>query len=235
MAGPIKTEREARLSPSITNSFLLTVRRSQLGKLERSKKDKSSRLEKPAGFEESINAPSPPTSKRKEMSAPGNQNAPVLGPRHFSEAAPTLPQEPQGLTMVSDHANPIVDIIFIHGLGGSPMRTWCWGDDLKNFWPAWLCHDDCLSQARIHTYGYGPRIGGSSSMNIHDFAVDLLFKMKLEYIQTNEAIGKVRRQLFSLDEARSRLKSHYTLQISHDKALIVLTASSNLSSSLRIR
>jgi hypothetical protein len=187
-------------------SFPSDSGRSQFGKLKRPKNktvlqsDAPSRFEESTNYEESTNAPSPNLSstidhKERTMSAPEIQNATVQGqlPLHFSEAAQTLPQESAGFTMVSDYSDPVVDIIFIHGLGGSPVKTWCWDRDLKNFWPAWLCHDNHLCKARIHTYGYGSRIAGSSSMNIHDFAVDLLFKMKHEYIRTNEAIGNVSR------------------------------------------
>lgn len=73
---------------------------------------------------------------------------------------------------------PVVDIIFIHGLGGHSHRSWSWEQDLANFWPAWLSESE-LSKARVHTFGYSAKNKGSKKIaSITDFAKDLLFKMK---------------------------------------------------------
>lgn len=75
-----------------------------------------------------------------------------------------------------------VDILFVHGIGGTSVRTWCRNRDPDFFWPkSWLPHEQGLSSARILTYGYNAHFAstkGSSSQTIGDFATDLLFRMK---------------------------------------------------------
>src|SRR5690349_7943378 len=33
------------------------------------------------------------------------------------------------------------DVIFIHGLGGDPIKTWSHGVGAETFWPSWLAHE----------------------------------------------------------------------------------------------
>ncbi len=108
--------------------------------------------------------------------------------------------DPLGLTTIWLPANPIADIIFVHGLGGSSKRTWTWerSTNYSYFWPAWLPSEPELSRARIHTFGYRAEMWGSSNaMNILDFAKDLLFKMKYAFTQESQ-IGSVCFLLFLL-------------------------------------
>lgn len=99
--------------------------------------------------------------------------------------------DPLGLVVVWIPLEPIVDIIFIHGLGGSARRSWSWEHNPDFFWPSWLCSDPQLARARVHTFGYAAGISGpSSAMNIHDFAKDFLFKMKHAFVQ-GSVIGSV--------------------------------------------
>jgi len=98
---------------------------------------------------------------------------------------------PMGLTLITSPAIPIVDLIFIHGLGGSAFNSWSWEHDPRNFWPAWLSKEPHLSAARVHTFGYAAGISGfSNTMTIRDFAKDLLFKMKYNN-QNGPPIGNV--------------------------------------------
>lgn len=100
-------------------------------------------------------------------------------------------KDPVGLIPVTLPQNPVVDIIFIHGLGGSAWRSWSWDHDPRNFWPPWLALEPELNNARIYTFGYLAGITGSSStMNILEFAKDLLLKMKYEK-QQGSPIGNV--------------------------------------------
>lgn len=76
--------------------------------------------------------------------------------------------------------NPILDIIFVHGLGGTSRGTWSWERDPSNFWPPWLADDSEFSRARIFTFGYNANFNGQyTSNNILDFARDLLLSMKI--------------------------------------------------------
>ncbi|KAI1423685.1 hypothetical protein F5Y12DRAFT_756244 [Xylaria sp. FL1777] len=123
-----------------------------------------------------------PGSSRRLPSSHGSVGPSVaLAPSSgttYSIASP-LPVNPLGLTMVYSCRNPVIDLIFIHGLGGTSMSTWSWNRDPVNFWPLWLGNDRDLSRSRIFTFGYDASLtGGSTGLGILDFAKDLLFRMK---------------------------------------------------------
>ncbi len=87
-----------------------------------------------------------------------------------------------------------LDILFVHGLGGSSLRTWCHGRDLDNLWPKlWLTEE--LPTARILTFGYNAAFSSreeKTTCTIGDFATDLLFRMKHgESSQAPERLGQV--------------------------------------------
>ena len=50
-------------------------------------------------------------------------------------------------------ADPVIDIIFVHGFGGEPRRTWTYTEN-QAFWPLWLPNEIGLSHANILTFGY---------------------------------------------------------------------------------
>ncbi|EPE26317.1 WD40 repeat-like protein [Glarea lozoyensis ATCC 20868] len=90
-------------------------------------------------------------------------------------------KDPTGLFAISLPRHPVVDVIFLHGLGGSCYRSWSWAHDRANFWPQWLVSEPEMRNVRVWTFGYAAALAGSSTtMNIMDFAKDLLFKMKYE-------------------------------------------------------
>jgi pimeloyl-ACP methyl ester carboxylesterase len=83
-----------------------------------------------------------------------------------------------GLHLIYDYSSPSGDIIFVHGLGGTATRTWCWNRDLENFWPIWLPDEEGLSSYRIFTFGYNSNFRGSGTkLNLTDFAKELLLQM----------------------------------------------------------
>lgn len=89
-----------------------------------------------------------------------------------------------GLTVVYQpkHCKPIVDIIFVHGLGGRSHYTWSYRRDLDLFWPQWLHSEPGLSEARISTYGYDSSVFPAFTKNfscIDDFSRELLFRIKI--------------------------------------------------------
>ncbi|KAK7962794.1 WD domain- G-beta repeat containing protein [Apiospora aurea] len=81
--------------------------------------------------------------------------------------------------MVHAFEEPVVDFIFVHGLGGTSVSTWSWDRDPANFWIPWLSNESDLSRSRVFTYGYDAKLTGPyTTVNILDFAKDLLFRMK---------------------------------------------------------
>ncbi|KAI1739372.1 hypothetical protein F4680DRAFT_449117 [Xylaria scruposa] len=90
---------------------------------------------------------------------------------------------PLGLNTLYEpqEATPVVDIIFVHGLGGGSRKTWSRTVDPLHFWPkAWLPEDVNFRDARIHSFGYNADWGErrQSILNIHDFAQSLLGEIK---------------------------------------------------------
>lgn len=104
--------------------------------------------------------------------------------------------DPLGLTLIHRPADAHVDIIFVHGLGGSSLRTWSYERDVKNLWLPWLGDEEGLSNARIFTFGYDANYAQSAApLSILDFAKTLLFNMKGyrdEDREDGKAIGDVR-------------------------------------------
>ncbi|KAI1410400.1 hypothetical protein F5Y13DRAFT_202173 [Hypoxylon sp. FL1857] len=90
--------------------------------------------------------------------------------------------DPLGLFVLHAPVQRSVDVLFIHGLGGTSLRTWCRNRDLENLWPQlWLPEEPDLSGARILTFGYNAHFSSKkehASLTIGDFANDLLFRMK---------------------------------------------------------
>ena len=89
---------------------------------------------------------------------------------------------PLGLTVVYTPDNGRkVDIVFVHGLGGTSRGTWSKSRDPEKFWPLTflpLEPDICL--ARIMTFGYNAafQATGNVTTSILDFAKELLFDLK---------------------------------------------------------
>ncbi|KAI1329427.1 hypothetical protein F5Y16DRAFT_417831 [Xylariaceae sp. FL0255] len=105
--------------------------------------------------------------------------------------------EPLGLHVIHDPAGQrSIDIIFVHGLGGTSRLSWSWNRDLSFFWPQeWLPLEPGFETARLLTFGYNAFFMSQSkdTFNIADFAKDLLLQMRFgndENVQSLD-IGKV--------------------------------------------
>jgi hypothetical protein len=112
---------------------------------------------------------------------------PVPGTDHrrrsgdFSRRLSEVDAGPLGLTVVykpeHDHT---LDIVFVHGLGGTSHMTWSKNKNLDLFWPyKFLAKEPGISQARILTFGYDADfLGANVTSSVLDFAKDLLFNLK---------------------------------------------------------
>jgi hypothetical protein len=72
----------------------------------------------------------------------------------------------------------LVQIIFVHGLGGSKRGTWT--HSKENFWPPWLPDEKGLENVRIATFGYNSTfnvLAPNTNLSIPTFANQLLFSM----------------------------------------------------------
>ncbi len=119
--------------------------------------------------------------------------------RHSRERSVERHADPLGLNVLYEpnDSAPIVDIIFVHGLGGTSQQTWSRNRDLQFFWPReWLPSEPGFEQARVLSFGYNAHFASSGRKNmldIADFAKDLLFGMKYGLNRNSQRldIGKV--------------------------------------------
>lgn len=108
---------------------------------------------------------------------------------------PTDVQEqfPFGLEVLHEPDEPTarpVQIIFVHGLGGSKTGTWTHAQT-RGFWPAWLHDHPGLENVRLATFGYNSAINpmaANTNLSIPIFATQLLDDM----MQLNDTHGSVR-------------------------------------------
>lgn len=78
------------------------------------------------------------------------------------------------LKLMAEGESPLIDVVFIHGLTGSPIETWISEDD-EDFWPRWLQED--LNRLNIYTLGYPASLTGKWSnkeMNLFERAITAL-------------------------------------------------------------
>ncbi|KAG8162114.1 hypothetical protein KVR01_007879 [Diaporthe batatas] len=110
---------------------------------------------------------------RRPATSPGTEQ-PVVDP-HGPLGLHTLFQPEMGQSC-------LVDIVFVHGLGGGSRKSWSLSpSEDGSFWPqSWLSQDADFQQTRIHSYGYDSNWGKrtKSILNIHDFAQSLLAAVK---------------------------------------------------------
>jgi hypothetical protein len=92
-------------------------------------------------------------------------------------------KDPLGLTVVYEpEISPSLDIIFVHGLGGTSRATWALDRNPDYFWPEkWLPREPGIQMARILSFGYNASwatAGPAPITGIADFAKELLYSMK---------------------------------------------------------
>ncbi|WP_375595586.1 ABC-three component system protein [Algihabitans albus] len=82
--------------------------------------------------------------------------------------------ETHSLWNVCGASEPALDILFLHGLTGSPLDTWSLADS-NEYWPKWLCEE--FSSVAVHVIGYPASIfkrWAQQEMNLHERASNLL-------------------------------------------------------------
>lgn len=109
-----------------------------------------------------------------------------IAQRHTAHDNKPLPESedfkgPLGLQLLRTVSEPLVDFIFIHGLGGGSRKTWSKSPDSYHYWPKeWLSQDPEFNSVRIYSFGYKADWAEktSSILNIHDFALSLLGEIR---------------------------------------------------------
>ncbi|KAI9848521.1 MAG: hypothetical protein M1837_007190 [Sclerophora amabilis] len=84
---------------------------------------------------------------------------------------------PLGLTLLHEPSEPLIDFIFVHGLGGGSRKTWSKTENAAHFWPKqWLPTEPRFRHVRIHSFGYNSQWieMKASILTIHDFGQALL-------------------------------------------------------------
>ncbi|KAK1764935.1 hypothetical protein QBC33DRAFT_545297 [Phialemonium atrogriseum] len=92
-----------------------------------------------------------------------------------SDTADTL-----GLCLLHEPSDPLIDFIFVHGLGGGSRKSWSASQDPMTFWPKeWLPSEKAFRHVRIHSYGYDSdwKKSQQSPLTIHDFGQAMLADM----------------------------------------------------------
>ncbi|KAL9611229.1 MAG: hypothetical protein Q9167_004112 [Letrouitia subvulpina] len=85
-----------------------------------------------------------------------------------------------GLKLLYSPSEPLIDFIFVHGLGGGSRKTWSKTKSISHYWPQeWLPKDPAFKNVRIQTFGYDSdwANGKENCLNIHHFGKSLLGEM----------------------------------------------------------
>lgn len=90
------------------------------------------------------------------------------------------PKGPLGLNLLHSPSEPLIDFIFVHGLGGGSRKTWSKTSSVTHYWPQeWLPKDPAFKNVRVHSFGYNSDWikGKDNCLNIHHFSKSLLGEM----------------------------------------------------------
>ncbi|KAG9233799.1 NACHT and WD domain protein, partial [Amylocarpus encephaloides] len=101
--------------------------------------------------------------------------------RTRTNTSPETERGPLGLNLLHLAAEPLIDIIFVHGLRGGSIKTFRKDEDSRLFWPQyWLPADSDFASASIHSFGYNSDWSDKkdSILNVHDFGRALLEEMR---------------------------------------------------------
>lgn len=88
---------------------------------------------------------------------------------------------PLGLNLLFAPSEPLIDFVFVHGLGGGSRKTWSKTSNPYHYWPKeWLPRDADFKNVRIHAFGYNSDWNNrkGSVLDIRDFGHALLGELK---------------------------------------------------------
>lgn len=83
--------------------------------------------------------------------------------------------------------DPLIDFVFVHGLGGGSRKTWSKTPSISHYWPQeWLPNDPAFKDVRVHSFGYESDWlkEKNNYFNIHHFA-----KLLLGELSTSPYLG----------------------------------------------
>lgn len=86
-----------------------------------------------------------------------------------------------GLRLLHSSPEPLINLVFVHGLRGGSTKTWRKGSDPRLFWPQyWLPAESGFRNANIYSFGYESDWAStkSSILNVHDFGQSLFEEMR---------------------------------------------------------
>jgi hypothetical protein len=101
----------------------------------------------------------------------------MLSIRKKAPEAPLDPRGPLGLNVLHASSEPLIEFVFVHGLGGGSKKTWTHCNDPDLYWPKeWLSKDPAFKNVRIHSFGYDSNWADTkpSTSTVHDFGQSLL-------------------------------------------------------------
>ncbi|KAL8792668.1 MAG: hypothetical protein Q9195_004728 [Heterodermia aff. obscurata] len=84
---------------------------------------------------------------------------------------------PLGLNLLRDVTEPLIDFIFVHGLGGGSRKTWSKSSNQYHYWPKeWLSQDPEFGCVRVWSFGYKADWNERKEtvLEIQDFALALV-------------------------------------------------------------
>lgn len=90
------------------------------------------------------------------------------------------PRGPLGLNLLHSPSEPLIDFIFVHGLGGGSRKTWSKTSSITHFWPqGWLPKDPVFKNVRVHSFGYDSDWikSRNNCLDVHLFGKSLLGEM----------------------------------------------------------
>jgi hypothetical protein len=126
-------------------------------------------------------SPPPSTTSRSSRSPLGRTISGALrrltNQREDEDESPSeIPKGPLGLVELHTVPDPLIEFIFIHGLGGGSQKTWSLTSDPYQYWPKyWLPRNEAFARVSIHSFGYKAdwTERKESLSSIHDFALSL--------------------------------------------------------------